>query len=138
MEYETAGDPMTGLKWTKRTTRKIAAELANLNIHVSHSTVGKLLHRMGYSLRVNQKQLVCGTSAPLPKEVRNQQFEYISQLREAFTVAGNPVVSVDTNYARVGIMHGLRTGRRPAIWNMSTLRRNTACDDLRSVRFYLA
>jgi hypothetical protein len=96
MEYETAGDPMTSLKWTKRTTRKIAAELANLTIHVSHTTVGKLLHRMGYSLRVNQKQLVCGTSAPLPNGVRNQQFEYISQLRGDFTAAGNPVISVDT------------------------------------------
>jgi len=96
LDFETAGDPMTGLKWTKKTTRKIAAELANLNIHVSHTTVGKLLHRMGYSLRVNQKQLVCGSAALLPKEVRNQQFEYIRQLREAFTSAGNPVISVDT------------------------------------------
>ena len=48
MKYETAGDPMTVLKWTKRTTRKISAELATLNIHVSHTTVGNLLHRMGY------------------------------------------------------------------------------------------
>ena len=96
MEYETAGDPMTGLKWTQRTTRKIAAVLSNLNIHVSHTTVGKLLHRMGYSLRVNQKQLACGASALLPKELRNQQFEYISQLRDAFAAGGNPVISVDT------------------------------------------
>jgi hypothetical protein len=95
MKYETAGDPMTGLKWTKRTTRKIAAELATLNIHVSHTTVGNLLHRMGYSLRINQKQLACGSSAP-PEEDRNLQFEYIRQLREAFTATGNPVISVDT------------------------------------------
>ena len=27
MEYETAGDPITGLKWTRKTTEKIAEEL---------------------------------------------------------------------------------------------------------------
>lgn len=96
MHFDTAGDPMTGLKWTQRTTRKIAAELATLNIHVSHATVGKLLHGMGFSLRSNQKQLACGSSAPPSKEARNQQFEYISQLREAYAAKGNPVISVDT------------------------------------------
>jgi hypothetical protein len=56
---------MTGLKWSRRTTRKIAAELATLNIQVSHATVGKLLRGMGFSLRSNQKQLACGSAAPL-------------------------------------------------------------------------
>jgi len=27
MEYETAGDPISGLKWTRKTTEKIAQEL---------------------------------------------------------------------------------------------------------------
>ena len=54
MRHETAGDPMSGLKWTKRTTRKIAEELATLNIQVSHATVAKLLHQMGFSLRANE------------------------------------------------------------------------------------
>ncbi len=32
MKHETAGDPMSGLKWTRRTTAKIAVELQSLGI----------------------------------------------------------------------------------------------------------
>jgi len=38
MKHETAGDPITGLKWTHRTTAKIAAELSALGIKVSDRT----------------------------------------------------------------------------------------------------
>ena len=31
MEYETAGDPMSDLRWTRKTTQKIADELASIN-----------------------------------------------------------------------------------------------------------
>jgi hypothetical protein len=39
MKHETAGDPVTGLKWTRRTTTKIATELSCLGIAVSDRTV---------------------------------------------------------------------------------------------------
>ena len=42
MKYETAGDPMTDLKWTRKTTEKIADELALIDICVSKTTVGKI------------------------------------------------------------------------------------------------
>ena len=32
MKHETAGDPMSGLKWTRRTTQKIAEELQGVGI----------------------------------------------------------------------------------------------------------
>ena len=32
MEHDTAGDPVTGVKWTRRTTEKIALELAAVGI----------------------------------------------------------------------------------------------------------
>jgi hypothetical protein len=32
VKYETAGDPITGLKWTRKTTGKIAEELRCLGI----------------------------------------------------------------------------------------------------------
>jgi len=94
MGHETAGDPITGLKWTRKTTGKIAAELRGLGIDVSPRTVARLLVQMGYSLRVNHKKLarVC-KSTP---EDRNAQFEHIAQLREDFTARGLPVISVDT------------------------------------------
>jgi len=43
---------MTGLRWSRRTTTTIAEELARLGIAVSPNTVARLLHNMGYSLRV--------------------------------------------------------------------------------------
>ena len=50
MKHDIAGDPMTGLKWTRRTTRRIAEELATLGIQVSKNTVGRLLQQIDYSL----------------------------------------------------------------------------------------
>ncbi len=95
MQHETAGDPISGLKWTRKTTEKIAEQLAKLNINVSPNTVGRLLKEMGFSLRVNHKKLASRSHNTVSREVRNQQFEYISQLREAFARRGNPIASVD-------------------------------------------
>jgi hypothetical protein len=41
---------------------------------------------------------------------RNAQFEYISKKAGSFLTDGQPVISVDTKYARTGIMHGLESG----------------------------
>lgn len=92
MKHETAGDPMTGLKWTHKTTEKIADELTRLGIQISARTVGKLLRQMGFSLRVNHKK-VCTAGS---RADRDEQFVYIAELREEFAAAGNPVLSADT------------------------------------------
>ncbi len=86
---------MKGLKWTRRTTRKIARELRRLQIRVSANTVRRLLKRMGFSLRVNHKRLESGNKNPPPRRVRNQQFLYIGRKREEFSSNGKPVISVD-------------------------------------------
>ncbi|MBT8339988.1 MAG: hypothetical protein KJP07_08240 [Desulfatitalea sp.] len=39
MKYETAGDPISGLKWTRKTTQKIAAEL-NIHRYIGQSQDG--------------------------------------------------------------------------------------------------
>jgi len=62
LEHDTAGDPMSGLRWARRTTTTIAEELAKLGIAVAPNTVARLLHDMGYSLRVNQKQISTSSS----------------------------------------------------------------------------
>lgn len=94
MKAETAGDPITGLKWTRRTTAKVASELQALGIEVSDRTVAKLLKQMDFSLRVNHKQLsrVCCVS----REERDAQFAHIAELREDFASKGLPIISVDT------------------------------------------
>ncbi len=43
MKHDTAGDPMSGLRWTRRTTAKVAAELNGMGIAVSDRTVATLL-----------------------------------------------------------------------------------------------
>ncbi len=91
MKYDMAGDPMTGLRWTKRTTRKVAKELQRAGIHVSARTVARLLKDMGFSLRVNRKSIASASSKD-----RNEQFEFIAALREDFAKAGDPIVSVDS------------------------------------------
>ena len=48
MKDDTAGDPISGLKWTHRTTSKIAAALRTAGIQVGSKTVGRLLKKMGF------------------------------------------------------------------------------------------
>ena len=91
LEHDTAGDPMTGLRWSRPTTTTIAAELAQLDLAVSPNTVARLLHAMGYSLRVNQKQISTNHSPQ-----RNLQFEYLAELRYGFQRRHWPIISVDT------------------------------------------
>lgn len=91
MEYETAGDPMTGLKWSRKTLRSIAEALRSFRIQVSANTVGRLLREMDYSLRVNRKEIASNSTPD-----RNEQMRHIAKARKRFTRAGNPVVSVDT------------------------------------------
>lgn len=91
MADDTAGDPVTGLKWTRRTTEKIAQELQSYGIDVCANTVAKLLKGLQFRLRVNHKKL-SGKKGP----GRDEQFTYIAAQREAFAQAGLPVISVDS------------------------------------------
>lgn len=90
MRLETAGDPITGLKWTHKTTENIAKELDRIGIHVGRSTVGRLLRKMNFSLRVNHKKRSNGSPA-----TRDQQFRYIRGMRTRFAKRGDPIISVD-------------------------------------------
>ena len=77
MEHETAGDPVSGCKWTRKTTAKIAQQLKRIGIRVSSKTVGRLLKQMKFSLRLNLKCLESGQSKPPDPRQRDQQFRYI-------------------------------------------------------------
>jgi hypothetical protein len=98
MRYETAGDPMGGLKWTRKTTAKIAFELKSVRIKVSRTTVGNILKKIGYSLKTNVKKLSSGgkTLTKAERENRNRQFAYINETRARFNEINSPAVSVDT------------------------------------------
>jgi len=115
MKHETAGDPMSGLKWTRRTTAKIAAELQSVGIHVSAKTVARLLTEMGFSLRVNHKKLA-GSAHP----DRDAQFARIAELRESCAAEHLPIISVDTKKKElVGVFKnaGTKWDREPVLVN---------------------
>jgi hypothetical protein len=91
LEDATAGDPMTGLLWTHRSTRKLAKALRERGIEVSPNTIARLLHAAGFSLRTNRKQLAEATDPD-----RDQQFRSRTRLRRLYISRGLPVISVDT------------------------------------------
>ena len=98
MEYETAGDPMSGLKWTRKTTEKISQELKRVNINVGKTTVGKILKKIGFSLKSNSKKISNGGKSVTneEQEKRDNQFKYIQKTRAKFTKNNLPIESVDT------------------------------------------
>ena len=89
LEPDTAGDPMTGLRWMRKTTAKVAAQLTRFGIAVSPRTVARLLRKLHFSLRVNCKKL--GAKHP----DRDRQFRYIANLRQRFGRQRHPIISVD-------------------------------------------
>ena len=87
----TRGDPMSPLRWTCKSTTKLAIELNGQGHKISARAVAGLLKKQGYSLQSNLKTKE-GTSHP----DRNAQFEHINDLTKAFSRRGQPVISVDT------------------------------------------
>jgi hypothetical protein len=92
MEDATAGDPVSGLKWTHKSLRKISAELERRGRAASAPTVARLLRAQGYSQRVNHKRRAGKRQSPW----RDEQFGYIARQRVAHTRRREPVISVDT------------------------------------------
>jgi hypothetical protein len=88
---DTAGDPMSDLKYTRKTTHTLSAELRARQLPICANTVGRLLRAQKYSLRVNRKA-VAETHHP----DRDRQFRYLTELRCAFLDRGQPVISVDS------------------------------------------
>ena len=73
------------MKWTRKTTEKIALLLEQIDIPVSANTVARLLYQMDFSLRVNRKQIATNSSP-----YRDQQFQRISSLRARFHAKAFP------------------------------------------------
>ena len=91
MDPETRGDPMSPLRWTTKSTAKLAEELTAQGHRVGPDTVARLLKEHGYSLQGNAKTIE-GTQHP----DRDAQFRYLNDQVTTFLAAGRPVISVDT------------------------------------------
>jgi len=90
---ETRGDPQSPLRWTCKSTRKLASELRAMKAGrtVSSRLVGDLLREMGYSLQAARKVRE-GTRHP----DRDAQFRYINATIADYQRKNQPVISVDT------------------------------------------
>jgi hypothetical protein len=91
VEPLTRGDPMSPLRWTCKSRAKLTAALTTQGWDVSSTTVGRLLHTLGYRLQSVRKSRE-GTSHP----DRNAQFEHINATATTFLERRQPVISVDT------------------------------------------
>jgi transposase len=91
VEPTTRGDPESCLRWTSKSVRKLAEELAGMGHEVSYPVVAELLHQTGYSLQANRKTKE-GDSHP----DRNAQFEHIHARVQEYMRLRQPVISVDT------------------------------------------
>jgi len=91
MEETTAGDPMSALRWTCKSTYSIAEELVKQGYEISQRSVWRKLVKMGYSLQLNVKHKE-GTA---PRN-RDQQFKNINLIAKEFMSRDEPVISVDT------------------------------------------
>src|SRR6476620_7450876 len=91
VDPETRGDPMSRLRWTTKSTVKLADELTAQGHRVGPHTVARLLKDHDYSLQGNAKTIE-GKQHP----DRDAQFRYLNDQVTAFLAAGLPVISVDT------------------------------------------
>jgi transposase len=88
---DTRGTPMSGLRWTLKSTYQLSRDLTERGFSASAELVRRLLHQMGYSLQAPAKQLE-GTAHP----DRDGQFRYLNNQVTGRLAAGEPVISVDT------------------------------------------
>jgi len=91
IEPTTRGDPESALRWTCKSTRRLADELTRQDHPVGPGTVATLLRQAGYSLQAN-----CKTREGASHPDRNAQFEHINACVQRFQKRGQPAISVDT------------------------------------------
>ena len=90
VEPTTRGDPESPLRWTCKSTTRLAQELERAGHPISQRSVCTLLHAQHYSLQANRKTCE-GSSHP----DRDAQFQYINARVKQFQRAKQPVISVD-------------------------------------------
>lgn len=96
VEPTTRGSPTSPLRWTCKSTRRLAHELQSQGFTVSPSSVRRLLSALGYSLQANRK-----TREGKQHPDRDGQFGHIHRRLRAYRRRREPAVSVDTKKKEV-------------------------------------
>lgn len=92
IEPATRGDPENPLRWSSKSTIKLAEALKSKGYNITQRTVYNLLEQQQYSMKSNRKTQEGKADHP----DRDAQFEYINTLTKAFQSSGDPVLSIDT------------------------------------------
>jgi Rhodopirellula transposase DDE domain len=96
VEPTSRGDPMSPLRWTCKSTTRLAKELNLMGHAVSQRTVCDLLARLNYSLQSVRK-----TREGSHHEDRDAQFHHIAKAVVQYQRQRQPVISVDTKKKEV-------------------------------------
>ena len=91
VEPDARGDPMSPLRWTCKSLRRLADELARLGHQVSRTVIGEMLKAEKFSLRGNRKTREGGKHPD-----RDAQFGHINTSVKTALAEQQPVISVDT------------------------------------------
>ncbi|MGH8415530.1 MAG: ISAzo13 family transposase [Gammaproteobacteria bacterium] len=91
MDESTAGDPMSPLKWSSKSSYQIRQYLARQGHPISEDTIQRRLRKLDYSLQANRKEKEGESHAD-----RDRQFRYINETAKRFLRRREPVISVDT------------------------------------------
>ena len=91
VEPTARGDPQSPLRWTCKSTPRLAKELAEQGHQVSQRSVCDLLAHLGYSLQATRKTREGGHHPD-----RDAQFTQIARRAAQYQAVGDPVISVDT------------------------------------------
>jgi transposase len=90
------GSPTNPLRWTIKSTRRLAGELRNQGFQVSATSVRRLLVQLGYSLQANRK-----TQEGRRHPDRDGQFRHIDRRVRSRKRRREPAISVDTKKKEV-------------------------------------
>lgn len=91
LEPTSRGDPMSPLRWSCKSTHRLAVELKAKGHEVSQRTICNLLSQMHFSL-----QSTCMTREGGKHEDRDAQFSHIAKTGGHYQAEGYPVISLDT------------------------------------------
>jgi hypothetical protein len=96
IEPTARGSPTNPLRWTIKSTHRLAGALRDQGYRVSATSVRRLLTALGYSLQSNRK-----TREGAQHPQRDDQFRYIAERVAARKRRGEPAISVDTKKKEV-------------------------------------
>src|SRR5450631_2030977 len=123
IDPSTRGDPESPLRWTCKSTYRLAEALQQQGHPISQRTVYRLLMELGYSLQSNRK-MEEGADHP----DRDAQFQFINRQVRGCQRRGQPVISVDTK-KKENIGNFSNSGRE---WEPHQRPRRTKTHDFRA------